>query len=290
VLANILLGFSQGLTWSSTVVMKIDIAGKQQRGLAVGLNESIGYLSLGLAAWLTASLAATYGLRPIPFYPGVVFAFAGLFLSFMVRETLPFAVKEHERQEEEAAVLAANAKERSIRLWPMAQAGLINNLNDVLMWGLLPVMLSVRGFDLASIALISSIYPIVWALLQFGSGTLSDRIGTRALIVLGMVIQGLALTLVSFASNVQMYVLISVLLGVGTALSYPTLLAAVSHAAPTLNRTRMMGIYRFWRDMGFVFGAAIISFASSLEADQIFSLIGVLTIISGIVYQTTTHD
>ncbi|HET9428896.1 MAG TPA: MFS transporter [Allosphingosinicella sp.] len=264
VVANVFLGVSQGLTWSTAVIMKIDLAGPKNRGLAMGLNEFAGYFAVALAAWATGYLAAAYGLRPEPFYLGVVFVVAGLSLSvFAVRET-------HAHVHHESATHAGSAKaslsEREIfklttwrdrNLSSATQAGLINNLNDGLAWGLFPLVFAAAGLSLAQIGLLASIYPGVWGVAQLVTGGLSDRIGRKWLIAAGMWLQAVGIVVTAMSSAFAGFASGAVLLGLGTAMVYPTLLAAIGDVAHPSWRGSAVGVYRLWRDMGYAFGAII---------------------------------
>jgi MFS family permease len=280
VAANLLLGISQGLTWSTTVVMKVDIAGRARRGLAVGLNEAAGYIALGVSAWLTGYLAQLYGPRPIPFYPGIAFVLSGLVLSLFVKETLPFL-----ELEQETEAIPKSRYSRLNDLWAVAQAGLTNNLNDALVWGVFPILLAARGIEISDIATTSAIYPIVWGVFQLGTGTLSDRFGTQRFIVAGMLIQSVALVLIASASEMMMFTFASALLGIGTGMSYPALLTAAGHLSHVQHRSRTIGQYRFWRDMGFVAGAIVISLGLPVfGAENLFWFVAAITAISGSIY------
>jgi len=261
VFANALLGINQGLCWSAAVIMKIDLAGPRQRGLAMGLNESAGYLAASLAGMLTGFLATAYGLRPVPFMPGVAFALLGLVGSvFFVRETHHRARDEaHNHAPAEGAYSFAEVfhltswKHRT--LFSISQAGFVNNLNDVLVWGLVPVALTEAGLSLKQTAAISSVYPGVWGLGQLMTGALSDRWGRKGLIVAGMWVQAMAIALFVIARAFWPWLIAAAALGVGTALVYPTLLAAVSDVAHPNWRGSAVGVYRLWRDGGYAVGA-----------------------------------
>src|SRR5216117_1839849 len=297
VLANVLLGVNQGLCWSTTVIMKIDLVGPARRGLAMGLNEFAGYVAVSLSALLTGYLAAVHGLRPAPFYPGIAFAALGLVLSaFAVRET-----RGHARAE--SSELGADAPRlgfarvflltswRNRALFAASQAGMVNNLNDGMVWGLIPVFLAARGLALNRIGVVTAAYPLVWGIGQLGTGALSDRWGRKWMIAGGMWVQaaGIAGFVVgrSFTSSLAG----AVLLGIGTALVYPTLLAAVSDVAHPDWRASAVGVYRLWRDSGYAVGAL----AAGLMADA-FSLslaiaaIAALTLASGVVVAGVMYE
>jgi MFS family permease len=259
--ANVLLGVNQGLTWSMTVNMKADLVGLKHRGLVMGLNESAGYLTVALVAFLTGVIAEAHGLRPEPFYLGVGLAAVGLALSaVLVRDTSPFVAKESARQPKVAAVPSlrsafADATWRRPALVGATQAGFVKNLNDGLAWGIFPLMFADKGLPLDRIGLLSATYPLVWGALQIPAGWASDRLGRKPLIVGGMLVQAIALALAGLTASFETWLIAVVLLGVGTALVYPTLLAAVGDAVPPEQRAPALGVYRFWRDMGAACGA-----------------------------------
>ena len=269
--ANVLLGISQGLTWSTTVIMKIDLVGPARRGLAMGLNESAGYLAVAATALLTGYLAANHGLRPAPFYLGVAYAALGLGLStLVVRETRGHA-------EIEAASHVARADGRHDHLHPQltnrevftqtsfrepalssaSQAGLVNNLNDGLAWGLFPVLFISESLSVGRIGTLAALYPAVWGFGQLATGALSDRWGRKQLIVGGMLLQAVALGVFAAGESFTVWAAAAVVLGAGTAMVYPTLLATVGDVAHPAWRARSVGIYRLWRDGGFAVGALL---------------------------------
>jgi MFS family permease len=261
--ANVLLGVSQGLTWSTAVVMKIDLAGPAQRGLAMGLNEFAGYGAVAASAALTGSLAATYGVRPVPFYVGVVAALCGLGLSFVaVRETRGHVAAEGARAATPEAVLPmrdviARTTYADPALRAVTQAGLVNNLNDGVAWGLFPVLFAQHGYDLATIGLLTALYPAVWGASQLVTGGLSDRWGRKGLIAAGMLVQAVGLGAVALGEGLYALVSGQILLGLGTAMVYPTLLAAIGDVAAPTWRARAVGVYRMWRDLGYAIGALL---------------------------------
>jgi MFS family permease len=314
VAANALLGINQGLAWSMTVLMKIDLVGPSRRGLAMGLNEAAGYGAVGLTALATGYLAALYGLRPQPFYLGVVYAVLGLALSLLwVRETRDHAL--HEARQAAAASAEARPAEpaapaqlgfrqvfwltswRQRTLFAVSQAGLVNNLNDGMSWGIFPLFFAAHAVGLEGIGLIKAIYPVVWGVGQLVTGYLSDRWGRKGLIVGGMWVQALALAIIGWGVGLlglpplAVGVAGSVLLGAGTAMVYPALLAAVGDAAHPAWRARALSVYRFWRDMGYAVGAL----ASGLIADALgltWAIVAVagLTLLSGIVAQRAMQE
>lgn len=323
VFANVLLGINQGLCWSTTVIMKIDLVGPKQRGLAMGLNESAGYVAVSLSALMTGYLAAAYGLRPVPFYPGIVFAVLGLVLSiFFVRET-------HAHARHEAQQVSLGAKEHPSRpfgslrpasgtpegaketgtpksegrgaemsfaqilfltswkdraLFATSQAGMINNLNDGLVWGLLPIFLAGAGLPLQQVGIIAAIYPGVWGLGQLMTGALSDRWGRKWLIAVGMWVQAIGIGLFVIGQGFWIWFGGAVLLGLGTAMVYPTLLAAISDVAHPEWRASAVGVYRLWRDGGYALGALLAGLLADLLSIPVaIGVIGGLTFLSGII-------
>jgi MFS family permease len=269
VFANVLLGLNQGLAWSTTVIMKMDLVGPEQRGLAMGLNEFAGYLAVALAALGTGYLAQAYGLRPEPFYLGIACAAAGLALSLLfVRETGHHVALEA-RGRPQASEVAGHPAELSTReifaraswrdpaLSSASQAGMVNNLNDGLAWGLFPLFFAAAGLDVARIGILSFTYPAVWSLLQVWMGALSDHWGRKRLIAGGMLLQGGALAAVAIVRGFWPWVGATALLGVGTAMVYPTLLAAVGDVAHPRWRASAVGVYRLWRDSGYAVGALL---------------------------------
>jgi MFS family permease len=288
VAANALMGLSQGLAWSMTVVMKIDMVGPKSRGLAVGLNEFAGYVSVGLTALATGLIAQRYGLRPAPFYLGIVYAVFGLGLSvLLVRDT-----RGHVALETAGHATAAEP----VRFWEIfrktswgdrnlfaaSQAGLVNNLNDGMSWGIFPLFFAGFGLTVGRIGILKAVYPIVWGVLQTITGPLSDRWGRKGLIVGGMWVQAAGLFMTAVTRQFGWWLAASVLLGLGTAMVYPTLIASVSDASHPSWRARSLSVYRFWRDMGYAVGAL----ASGIIADLFgaawaIGSIGALTLVSG---------
>jgi MFS family permease len=291
VFANVLLGINQGLCWSTTVIMKIDLVGPRQRGLAMGLNESAGYLAVSLAALLAGYLAAAYNLRPAPFYPGVAFALLGLLGSvFLVKDTRAHARHEAQlvRQATPHTLPFAEvfrlASWKNSTLFSLSQAGMVNNLNDAMVWGLVPIMLSGAGASLKQIATIAAVYPGVWGIGQLATGALSDYGGRKWMIVAGMWLQAAAIALFVLGRAFWPWMAGAALLGVGTALVYPTLLAAVSDVAHPEWRATAVGVYRLWRDGGYAVGALL----SGALADRYGNaattwIVAILTFLSGAV-------
>ncbi len=288
--ANILLGVSQGLAWSMAVIMKIDLVGPKSRGLAVGLNECAGYLMVGLTAFLSGWIAAESGsLRPDPFYLGIAYAVIGLILSILlVRDTT-----EHVRLEARQHAPTQPLSFREVflltsftdrNLFAASQAGLVNNLNDGMSRVIFPLFFAARGLGVEAIGVLKAIYPAVWGVVQTLTGPLSDRFGRKGLIVGGMWLQAVALLIVARSSGFAWWLFASILLGLGTAMVYPALLAAVSDVAHPSWRARSLSIYRFWRDMGYAVGAL----AAGLIGDRFglswaIATIGLLTFLSGVI-------
>lgn len=301
--ANVLLGINQALTWSMTVNMKVDLVGPKQRGLALGLNEFGGYFSVGIMAWLTGEIAARYSLRPEPFYMGVVIAVAGLLVSLLfVRETIEYARYEARLHAEAGGNPGAGnpgpqAEEKpSLReifhlttlkekaLSSCSQAGLVNNLNDGMSWGIYPLFFSSFGLGVAAIGVIKAVYPAVWGLLQPVTGPLSDRIGRKRLIVGGMTIQALGIWLTVLLPTYKWWIAAAVIQGLGTAMVYPVLLAAVSDVAHPSWRATSLGVYRLWRDLGYAVGALIAGVIADLVGmGAAIHVIAGLTLLSGMV-------
>ena len=259
VFANVLLGLNQGLAWSTTVNMKIDLVGPRRRGFALGLNEASGYVAVSVAAAVAGFLAANYGIRPGPYLLAEGLAACGLLLSLFVRDTSPQVELESAGAmgTESLGKLAAEVSFRDRTMSSACQAGLVNNLNDGMAWALLPLFFTARGLGLREIGLLASIYPAVWGAGQLGTGWISDYVGRKSLVVAGMLLQSLAIAGFVIMPGFTWWVAESVLLGVGTALVYPTLLAVVSDAARVPERATAVGIYRFWRDSGYAAGAII---------------------------------
>jgi len=287
VLANGFLGVNQGLCWSMTVVSKIDLVGPEGRGLATGLNEFAGYAAVGVTTFLAAYLSAAYGIRPIPFLIGVVAVGAGLVLSAsFVRETKPFS--DLERRTAPTArgfrQTFAEASWRNRSLFACSQGGLVNNLNDAVAWGLLPLFLLTAGLRAEEIGLVAGLYPLSWGVLQLLTGPLSDIVGRKPLIVTGMWLQGVGFFLFFLGTELYAWIGASLLLGFGTAMVYPTFLSAVSDVAHPAARAATLGVYRFWRDLGFAVGAIVVGLLADARGfDAAMLLTGALTAASGAV-------
>jgi MFS family permease len=302
VLANVLLGINQGLCWSTTVIMKIDLAGPQRRGFAMGLNEFAGYAAVSLSALATGYLAQTYGLRPVPFYPGIAFGLLGLTLSAtFVRETRAHAQLESQNSNLQSPI--SNAKSASFAeilawtswkdpaLFAVSQAGLVNNLNDGMVWGLVPIFLAGAGLSLGQIGLITAVYPGVWSVSQLFTGALSDRLGRKWMIAVGMWVQAAGIGLFVMGRSFGHWLTSAVLLGLGTALVYPTLLAAVSDVAHPDWRATAVGVYRLWRDGGYAVGALTAGLlADALGMPAAMAAIGGLTFLSGVVVAGVMYE
>ena len=284
--ANILLGINQGLTWSSTVIMKIDLVGPKNRGLAMGINESIGYGSVGLAALLTGVIAGEYGIRPYPFYLGIVFSLIGLTLSLLfVRDTKRFIeVEQHTSKATPIAHLFSATSWKHPNLGSITQAGLINNLNDAMVWGIFPLLLASKGFRLAEIGKIVAIYPMVWGLGQLITGKLGDHILKKRLLFWGMLIQGISILGLLLSSSATSFTLVSVAMGIGTAIVYPNFMAAIADNTDPIQRPSSLGIFRLWRDLGYAFGAILTGWiADQYSIDNAVLIVGLLTVVSAVV-------
>ncbi|MFU0504628.1 MFS transporter [Pseudaminobacter sp. NGMCC 1.201702] len=297
VVANALLGISQGLAWSMTVIMKVDLVGPRGRGMAVGLNEFAGYLAVGVTAFLTGYLAAQYGLRPVPLWLGVGYAVLGTVLSaLLVRDTREHVRLEAASHEQEAEPLTfrevfALASFRDSNLFAASQAGLVNNLNDGMSWGIFPLFFAANGLGVERIGVLKAVYPAVWGMLQVFTGPLSDRWGRKGLIVAGMWIQAGALLLTAFTRDFGWWLTASLLLGLGTAMVYPSLIAAVSDASHPSWRARSLSVYRFWRDLGYAIGALSAGLiADSFGLASAIGAIGALTFLSGCVVALLMHQ
>lgn len=291
-IANALLGVSQGLTWSTTVIMKIDLVGSKRRGLAMGLNEFAGYLAVAVSALATGFLATRYGLRPEPFYLGVGFAAIGLLLSLLaVRETKHLVAHEATLQLQPGLEHSLTPREVFWRtsfgdknLSSVSQAGLVNNLNDGMAWGLFPLFFTAAGLTLTQIGTLAAIYPATWGIAQLFTGALSDRVGRKWLIASGMWAQAVGIGLVVLGGTFLGFSLGAVLLGVGTAMVYPTLLAAIGDVAHPSWRASSVGVYRLWRDLGYAIGALLAGFvADALGLPAAMWLVAALTLASGVV-------
>jgi MFS family permease len=284
--ANVLLGINQGLTWSSTVVMKIDLVGNKNRGLAMGLNESSGYLAVGIVAFLTGWIASEYGLRPYPFYLGIGFALTGLLLSiFFIKDTVNHVYSETKSSK----ILKLKNVFRETtwanpNLGSITQAGLVNNLNDGMIWGLFPILLTSKGFSLTEVGEIVAIYPIVWGLGQLITGKLADTLVKKSMLFWGMFSQGIVIIAMLFANSFIEFTILSGLLGLGTAVVYPTFLAAIADYTHPVQRANSIGVFRLWRDLGYAIGAILTGITADIFNSSIsVILIGSLTVVSAFI-------
>lgn len=285
IMANVLLGFSQGLTWSSTVVMKIDLVGDKNRGLAMGLNEFAGYLSVGLVAFLTSWVVDQYGITPYPFYLGIFLSFAGFITTLVwIKDTHSFVqIDQNQSQVPFLPHIFWDTSLRNKTLSSVTQAGLINNLNDGMIWGLLPIFLSSLAFDTQEIGSLAAIYPSIWGIGQLVTGRMADIYSKKAMLFWGMLLQGLAIMLIPFLSTYSTLAILSASLGIGTALVYPTFLSTIASATRPIQRAESLGTFRLWRDLGYAIGAIL----SGMAADQFgigaaIQVIGALTIGSAV--------
>jgi MFS family permease len=301
VVANGFLGVNQGLTWSTTVIMKIDLVGPRSRGLAMGLNEAAGYGAVALTAIATGFIAARTGLRPEPFFLGVAFAGLGLGISTLfVRETHGHAIQEADEavppvrrsgQPMHTREVFALTTYREPALSACSQAGLVNNLNDGMAWGLLPLFFAREGLSIAAIGVLAGLYPAVWSIGQLATGALSDRLGRKWLIAGGMGVQAVGIASIAATRGFGPWATGSVLLGIGTAMVYPTLLAAVSDVADPRWRASAIGVYRFWRDAGFAVGAIVAGvLADAFGYAAAIGAIAVLTALSGLVVAARMYE
>jgi MFS family permease len=299
--ANVLLGVNQGLTWSTTIVMKIDLVGPARRGLAMGFNEAAGYLAVSATGLATGYLAAQYGLRPAPFLLGIVFAALGLGLSTVfVRETHHHARHEarthtptqpSHREGLTGRQIFTLTSFREKALSAASQAGLVNNLNDGLAWGLFPILFAAAGLSVSHIGILAAVYPAVWGLGQLVTGPLSDRWGRKHLITAGMLLQAAALAVVALADTFTLWLVAAVFLGVGTAMVYPTLLATIGDVAHPAWRARAVGVYRLWRDGGFAVGAVLAGVVADLWGLRAAVwVVAALTAFSGVIVAIRMYE
>jgi len=285
IFANILLGVNQGLTWSSTVVMKIDLVGEKDRGLAMGINEFAGYLAVGVVAFLTGVIAQKYGLTPYPFYLGIGISIIGLLLTlFFVRDTRKFVDKEQKTTETdklENVFIETSFKDKTLS--SITQAGLVNNLNDGMIWGLLPILLLSLNYNEKNIGIIVAIYPAVWGIGQLFTGKMADVYSKKGMLFLGMLLQGLAILLIPFFTSFYQLAIIASILGFGTALVYPTFLSAIADATHPRQRAESIGVFRLWRDLGYAIGAIVSGIIADLFGVQYAVLtIGLITVLSSL--------
>ena len=286
VFANLLLGINQGLTWSSTVVMKIDLVGQKDRGLAMGLNESAGYLAVGGTAFLTGWVASHYGLSPYPFYIGIVLSILGLLFSiFFIRDTKHHVAKESQQSSSDHMKRVFwETTWANKNLGSISQAGMVNNLNDGMVWGLFPILLAGLDFELEQIGVIVSVYPTVWGLGQLFTGKLADVLPKRYLLFWGMLIQGIALSFMVVAKEFYPFIILSAILGIGTALVYPTFLAGIAAYTNPAQRAESIGVFRLWRDLGYALGAILTGvIADLLGINYSIMVIALITVISSLI-------
>lgn len=286
IVANALLGINQGLTWSSTVVMKIDLVGEKQRGFAMGLNESAGYIAVALVAFLTGWIASEYGIRPFPFYTGIILVILGLFGSiFLIKDT------KHHVEQETTTNLIPRLKNifwdttwKNKNLGSVTQAGLINNLNDGMAWGIFPILLASKGFTIAQIGIVTAIYPAVWGIGQLFTGAMADKFCKKDMLYTGMLLQAIALITLLWADTVFHFVSLSIILGWGTAMVYPTFLATVAENTNPQDRAKSIGIFRLWRDMGYAIGAILAGIIADLiNINASIFFIAILTFVSSLI-------
>lgn len=288
ILANILLGISQGLTWSSTVVMKIDLVGEKDRGFAMGLNEFAGYFAVGFVAFLTGIIAEKYGVTPYPFYLGIGISITGFLLTlFLVKDTRHFVLQETistSSKQEKLNNVFIETTFKNKTLSAVTQAGLVNNLNDGMIWGLLPIVLFSMHYNTANIGIITAIYPTFWGIGQLFTGKMSDIYSKKAMLFWGMLLQGIAIITIPFCSAFYQLVLVSGLLGFGTALVYPTFLSAIAGATNPFQRAETIGVFRLWRDLGYAIGAIISGITADVfGVEYAIYLIGIITIVSSVI-------
>jgi MFS family permease len=286
--ANILLGISQGLTWSSTVVMKIDLVGEKDRGLAMGLNEFAGYFAVGLVAFLSGYIAQKYGITPYPFYLGIGISIIGFLLTlFFVKDTRNFVKQENTTntaKKLENIFLETTFKNKTLSA--ITQAGLVNNLNDGMIWGLLPIVLLSLNYDSQNIGIITAIYPTVWGFGQLITGKMSDVYSKKKMLFWGMLLQGIAILFIPLAEEFYQLAAISAFLGLGTALVYPTFLSAIAKATTPTQRAESIGTFRLWRDLGYAIGAIISGITADLfGVNYAIILIGIITIASSLIIE-----
>lgn len=287
---NVLLGISQGLTWSTAVIMNIDLVGPTRRGFAMGLNEFAGYFSVAVSALATGYIASHYGLRPEPFYLGIGYAVVGFLLSVvLVKETQHHAAQETKLRAEalpqnltqKAIFLRTSFRDRNLSI--VTQAGFVKNLNDGMAWGLFPIVFATSGLSLERIGWLAAIYPATWGILQLWTGHLSDKLGRKWLIATGMWVQAVGIAITALSQSFTGFAAGGFLLGVGTAMVYPTLLAAIGDVAHPSWRASAIGVYRLWRDSGYAVGAIVAGLTADLFGiDAAIWLVGAITLLSGV--------
>lgn len=286
IFANVLLGINQGLTWSSTVVMKIDLVGEKDRGLAMGINEFAGYFAVGVVAFLTGIVAQKYGITPYPFYIGIGISVVGLILSVLfVNDTRKFVNHEQKKNISDSldnVFIETTFKNKNLSA--ITQAGLVNNLNDGMIWGLLPILLVGLQFDTKSIGIVAAVYPSVWGIGQLFTGRISDIYSKKKMLFWGMLLQGIAIISIAFVSGFYGLVFIAAMLGLGTALVYPTFLSSIAATTTPTQRAESIGVFRLWRDLGYAIGAILSGVIADLWGiEYAIITIGIITIISSLV-------
>lgn len=288
IFANVLLGISQGLTWSSTVVMKIDLVGEKDRGLAMGLNEFAGYFAVGVVAFLTGYMANNYGITPYPFYVGIFISIVGFVLTLVwVKDTRVFVKKESQTDKTSSLdniFLETTFKNKTLS--SVTQAGLVNNLNDGMIWGLLPIILFSLNYNNENVGLVTAIYPTVWGIGQLFTGKMSDIYSKKKMLFWGMLMQGLAILFIPYTKELIVLATLAAILGLGTALVYPTFLSTIASATSPQQRAESIGTFRLWRDLGYAFGAVLSGITADLFGiEYAILLIGIITVISAGVIQ-----
>lgn len=288
ILSNILLGISQGLTWSSTVVMKIDLVGEKDRGLAMGLNEFAGYFAVGVVALATGWVANKYGVTPYPFYIGIGISVLGLLMTiFLVKDTGKHAATEQissDTQKMENVFIETTFRNKTLSA--VTQAGLVNNLNDGMIWGLLPVLLMSFSYNTQETGWLTALYPATWGIAQLFTGEMSDVYSKKRMLFSGMLMQGLAILMIPLSESFLFLAVLSIALGLGTALVYPTFLSTIAQYTSPIQRAESIGTFRLWRDLGYAIGAIISGIVSDiLGVEYAIVLIGVLTVLSSVVIQ-----
>ena len=286
IFANVLLGINQGLTWSSTVVMKIDLVGDKDRGLAMGINEFAGYFAVGIVAFLTGIIAQEYGVIPYPFYLGIGISIVGLILSILfVKDTRQFVNQEQQIDTSEKldnVFIETSFKNKNLSA--ITQAGMVNNLNDGMIWGLLPILLVSLQFDTKSIGIIAATYPTVWGIGQLFTGKMSDIYSKKAMLFWGMLFQGIAIVSIAYISSFYGLICIAIILGFGTALVYPTFLSAIASKTTPTQRAESIGVFRLWRDFGYAIGAILSGIIADVWGIEYAIIsIGLITIFSSFV-------
>ena len=293
IFANILLGINQGLTWSSTVVMKIDLVGDKDRGLAMGINEFAGYFAVGVVAFLTGVIAQNYGVTPYPFYLGIGISIIGLILSILfVKDTRQFVNQEQKIDTTKSfdnVFLETTFTNKNLS--SITQAGMVNNLNDGMIWGLLPILLVSLQFDTKSIGIIAAVYPTVWGIGQLFTGKMSDIYSKKKMLFWGMLLQGIAIIAINYTTGFYGLIFIAAILGFGTALVYPTFLSAIAATTTPTQRAESIGVFRLWRDLGYAIGAILSGIiADTWGIEYAILTIGIITILSSFVIKIRMSD